>query len=169
MNSNFNEARCKALCNHYEAQCGCSRGQSGGMLPVFSGARHQYGAGLGDILRGIFRRVAPIIGPALKSTLGTFFGEASSGLNQGKSFKESFQGALKPSMRTALTSTMENFNKSEQEGSGRRRRRSPRLAAKEKGKPRPKSSTRGVYKRKKTTAGKHLKKRKLSKIQFSNF
>ncbi len=139
------------------------------MLPVFSGARHQYCAGLGDILRGIFRRVAPIIGPALKSTLGTFFGEASSGLNQGKTFKESFQGALKPSMRTALTSTMENFNKSEQGGSGRSRRRSPRLAAKRKAKARPKSRAQGVNKRKKTTSGKHLKKRKLSKIQFSNF
>ena len=35
--------------------------QSGSALPTFSGARRgQNGAGLGDILRGIFRAILPI-------------------------------------------------------------------------------------------------------------
>jgi len=151
MRSNCDDAKCRAFCEYYAAQSGAR--QHGGALPVFIGSQHQYGAGLGDILRGIFRRVAPVVGPILKSTLGTFFGEAGSSLNQGKTFKESFTDALKPSLQTAITSTMENVKKAQ--SGGRKRKR---------------TLTQRVYKRSKTSAPKlHRKKPKNRKLKFKNF
>ena len=122
MRSNYDEDKYNAFCKYYESQSG-SAGQSGGSLPVFVGTQHQYGAGLGDILRGIFRRVAPIVAPILKSTLGTFLGETSSALNDGKTYKESVTSALKPSLRTAVQSTIENVQKAQQGGSRHKRKR----------------------------------------------
>ena len=56
------------------------KNQAGGNLPVFSGARRgQYGAGLGDILRGIFRTVLPIAIRGAASFLGTTLKSHDSG------------------------------------------------------------------------------------------
>jgi hypothetical protein len=124
MKSNFDEAQCKAYCDYYAAQSGHAGRQTGGALRVFIGARHQYGAGLGDILRGIFRTVAPILGPVLKSTIGTFLGETGSALSKGQTIKESLRGALKPTAQTAIESTISNVRKArEQSGGGRKRKR----------------------------------------------
>ena len=166
---NCDEEKCKAFLNYYAAQCGCSRDQSGGSLPVFIGSQHQYGAGLGDILRGIFRREAPIIGPALKSTLGTFLGETGSAMNQGMTIKDSLRSALKPTLETAVTSTIDNIKKAHQSG-GRKRSRSLMSPRAKRSKKKNRSSARGVYKAMKSRASKTRKRKlKFNKSEFLNF
>ena len=94
------------------------KNQAGGRLPVFRG---QEGAGLGDFLRGMFRRVAPYIMPALSSAASSFITNASGGLSEGRTLKESMKGAIQPAMFSSLASVGERMRS--QEGSGRKRRR----------------------------------------------
>ena len=54
--------------------------QSGGALDPFQGARRgQYGSGLGDILRGIFRSVMPIATRGASTFLGEMTREREDG------------------------------------------------------------------------------------------
>jgi hypothetical protein len=74
-------------CAYYESQMG------GAQLRVFRGGI-QSGAGLGDILRGVFRFLVPI---ALRG-LGSFAGRTLLGAQAGKSLGEAAKAALAPSL-----------------------------------------------------------------------
>lgn len=156
LKTSYDEAKCKAFCDYYSAQCGCAHRptQVGGSIPVFAGSQHQYGAGLGDILRGIFRTVAPILMPIIKPTLRSLAASTISGMEEGKSFKDSIKGGLKPALGTAIDSTLENIQnfRAKQRGSGKR-----------------KLTGRGVYKAKKSKASKSRKKSKVYSTKFCNF
>ena len=64
--------------------------QTGGSLPVFAGEPYQYGAGLGDVLRGALKSLLPIFTP-IASRFITSTGES---LCQGRSLKESEKHAI---------------------------------------------------------------------------
>ena len=140
---NCDEERCRAFCNYYS--------QSGGSFPVFVGSRYQHGAGLGDILRGIFRTIFPIIAPIVSKTASTFISNAASGFNEGKSFKDAAKDALAPTGEALISGAMDAF-KNRQKGSGKRKR---------------------VYKPKKKPARKSKRGSSRNKIrrtsEFSNF
>ena len=78
------------------------RGQSGGGLDdirVYMGApRYQYGQGFGDVVRGIFRSVFPVLVRAGK----TLFKSSADALKEGGDVGSSFKSALKPTLRTVL-------------------------------------------------------------------
>lgn len=99
------DPRYGAYCRYYEAQ-------SGGALPVFRGGR-QSGEGLGDILRGIFRFLAPI---ALRG-ISTFAGHTLDAHQKGATFSEAAKSALNPTLRTVVGGVADQFRAS-QSGSG---------------------------------------------------
>ena len=98
------------------------RDQAGGNLPAFSGARRgQYGAGLGDILRGIFRTVLPI---AIRGA-ASFLGATLQSRDSGSSWKNAALGALPGAAQTIANEAVEklkNATAKQQEGGGHRRR-----------------------------------------------
>ena len=81
---------------------------SGG-IPVFRGARRagQYGAGIGDFFRGIFRRFLPI---AVKGA-ATFLSETVKNNREGASFKDAAKAALRPTLGATLANVGEEFMK----------------------------------------------------------
>jgi len=84
--------------------------QRGGDLPVFVGARrypYQGGAGLGDILRGLFRRVLPV---AIKG-VSSFFSGVSKAQDQGASFKDAAKSAIGPTVGALFESGKQQWNK----------------------------------------------------------
>ena len=83
--------------------------QQGGELPIFRGGQH--GAGLGDILRGILRFIAPV---ALRG-LSIFASSTISARDKGASFSDAARGATTPS----LSAMAEQFrNNPRQSGDG---------------------------------------------------
>jgi len=147
--------------------------QAGGSLPAFAGARRgQFGSGLGDILRGIFRTIFPVAA----SGVSTFVNETLRAKNAGGSWGTSLKSALAPTAQNVLSNTLEKLQASSQPQSGgganrrqrRRRRRSrKRLHAESSSE----VSKKLGYKRKNSfgppqnTEKKHLFKR----IKFLNF
>jgi hypothetical protein len=90
------------------------RSQSGGEIPVFRGGR-QSGEGLGDILRGIFRFIAPI---ALRG-FSTFAGHTLDAHQKGASLKDAAKSALNPTLNSVTTGIAEQFRgRQQQTGSG---------------------------------------------------
>jgi hypothetical protein len=87
------------------------QGQLGGSLPVFKGGRHdQDGAGLGSILSGIFRRVAPIAlhvarkaAPIAVRGLTSFAKNTLSAHQQGVPLDEAAKAALLPALGDAAS------------------------------------------------------------------
>lgn len=78
---------------------GAQRGEGLDDIRVYTGApRYQYGQGFGDVLRGIFRTVMPVVVRAGK----TLFKTSAAALKDGSSIQESFKSALKPTLRTVL-------------------------------------------------------------------
>ena len=97
-----------AYCRYYQAQ-------SGGEIPVFRGGR-QSGEGLGDILRGIFRFVAPL---ALRG-ISKFAGHTLDAHQKGATLKEAAKSALTPTLNSVASGFAEQIQrgKNEQTGSG---------------------------------------------------
>ena len=131
---------------YYEAQ-------AGGSLPIFRGSKRynpQSGAGIGDVLRSVFRTVLPV---ALQG-IGTFIGETLRAKGSGANWKESARTALGPSAKNVLEgvggaiqsklATGSESSATTQAGSGRKRRRDilnheepvPKRRRKRKSKPR---------------------------------
>jgi len=76
------------------------KNQSGGSMPVFKGLpRYQSGQGIGDIFRGIWRRVVPIALNVGKAALNAFTGAQ----DEGASFKDSFKATLRPVASAAIS------------------------------------------------------------------
>ena len=71
------------------------RAQRGGEIPVFRGG--QSGAGLGDILRGIFRFLTPL---ALRG-VQAFAGSALASTRAGMSMAEAAKSAIRPALAAA--------------------------------------------------------------------
>ena len=71
------------------------RAQRGGEIPVFRGG--QSGAGLGDILRGIFRFLTPL---ALRG-VQAFAGNAPASTRAGMSMAEAARSAIRPALVAA--------------------------------------------------------------------
>ena len=99
------------------------RDQAGGNLPAFSGARRgQYGAGLGDILRGIFRTILPI---AIRGA-ASFLGATLQSRDSGSSWRNAAMSALPGTAQTIANEAVEklkNVTAKQQEGGGRRKGR----------------------------------------------
>jgi hypothetical protein len=62
-----------AYCRYYESQ-------RGGEIPVFRGGLQQSGAGLGDVLRGIFRWLAPAALRGIRTFAGSTLAATQAGL-----------------------------------------------------------------------------------------
>jgi hypothetical protein len=106
--SKFAMDRSAAYCRYYHAQ-------SGGEIPVFRGGR-QSGEGLGDILRGIFRFIAPL---ALRG-ISAFAGHTLDAHQKGATLKDAAKSALTPTLNSVASGFAERFNRgtNEQTGSG---------------------------------------------------
>ena len=72
--------------------------QLGGQLPVYRGGL-QSGEGIGDILRGIFRFIAPI---ALRG-ISTFAGQTIDAHQRGASLKDAAKAALNPTLNSVVS------------------------------------------------------------------
>jgi hypothetical protein len=107
--------RSAAYCRYYHAQ-------SGGEIPVFRGGR-QSGEGLGDILRGIFRFIAPL---ALRG-ISAFAGHTLDAHQKGATLKDAAKSALTPTLNSVASGFAEQFNRgrNEQTGSGMAVRHQP--------------------------------------------
>jgi hypothetical protein len=166
----------KAFCRYY-------RDQIGGALPVFHGS-DQYGDGLGDILRGVFRFLVPIA----KSAASKFITSTSSGLDIGQSLGQAAKSAILPTIGEAVWNVgkealarhkgMESADQhirkwtpqlapppydekgpADQKGTGNRRRKRRRTATKKVSRKRRKSSKVTTRKRKRVYKGKPRAKR----------
>jgi hypothetical protein len=74
-------------CRYYDSQ-------RGGQIPVFRGGLQQSGAGLGDILRGIFRFLMPV---ALRG-IQTFTGNTLAGAQAGMPLAAAAKAAIMPTI-----------------------------------------------------------------------
>lgn len=145
--------------------------QSGGALPAFTGARRgQYGAGLGDIFRGIFRTLFPIAAHGANAFLNETLRAKESGNG---SWSEAAKSAISPTAHSILTSTLNTIrNGAQQSGGGRTRRR--RRRARIGGSSAPGSGQAAIrhkrrgYKRRHGGSKGH-KRRHQKKIKFLNF
>lgn len=105
--------------HYYSAQYGA------GSLDVFRGARRgQFGDGLGDILRGIFRTMLPVAAHGATS----FLGELAKEHSEGRSLKESAINALKPAAARMVGDVNKRMNRKrkrtiKQKGGSSKRRR----------------------------------------------
>jgi hypothetical protein len=77
----------KLYCSYYHNQLG-------GALPVFQGSSVQYGDGLGDILKGVFRFFLPIA----SSVASKFITTTAHGLESGSSLKDAAKSAILPTV-----------------------------------------------------------------------
>lgn len=85
--------------SHTNAYCTYYRRQIGGEIPIFRGGQH--GAGLGDILRGVLRFLAPI---ALRG-ISTFAGNMVQARDKGAGWADAAKSSVGPtlgSMRDAF-------------------------------------------------------------------
>ena len=136
--------------------------QSGGQLPVFRGSRHeQDGAGLGDILRTIFRVAMPIArraAPILMKGATTFAKSAMRAHQEGIPLGEALKQSIAPAVSDATGVALKQF------GGRRKRAATKRKAASLVGcgdgaTPKKRRRT----KRRKTQAGGKSKKRRTAK------
>ena len=164
--------------------CRFYQNQIGGALPVFRGAPDQYGDGLGDILKGVFRFLLPIA----TSAASKFITTTSKNLDTGHTLKEAAKAAILPTVGEAIFAGgkealarhrgMQSADQNiqlwqpgkvvDQTGKGRKSRKRRKTTTKGKRKPRkaPKKTTsrkrKRVYKRKPAAA-------KRSRILPTNF
>lgn len=88
--------------------------QQGGDFPVFQGARYvQYGSGFGDILRGIFRNILPVVARGA----ATFLGGLVENRDQGANWSTAAKSALLPTAQAMMAQTSNQLAQSQQ-GSG---------------------------------------------------
>ena len=122
MQTRSTEALSHAYSSFYQGLA--SGSQRGGNVPVFKGARYQYGDGLGTIFRGFLRSVIPIVAPVAALAAAHFAFETISGLRQGKKLSAAARAALKPAGETLVTGALATLNPPKtfgQKGSGRKR------------------------------------------------
>ena len=91
--------------------------QKGGEFPVFKGSRYmQYGSGFGDILRGIFRRILPVVSKGAV----TFLGDLLQNHSQTGSWSDAAKSSIVPAAKAALNQAAEEIS---QTGSGKKKRK----------------------------------------------
>lgn len=95
------------------------RAQRGGSLPIFQGInnRYQTGQGFGDVFRGIWRTVLPVVLSGAKAFLGAF-GDAQA---QGSSIRDSLKASIAPTALASMQAASDKLLKKSQEGHGRKR------------------------------------------------
>ncbi len=167
-------------CKYYQNQRGGGslpvfRGYGG--IPVFRGDAVQQGKGLGDILKAVARFLIPIVSPIFGSAASSFITSTSSGINEGKSLKESAKAAISPTLSAGLSAAgdvaMARLG-GKQGGSGRKRRKKSKGPKAKKPKVQ-KGGKRKVKKRKSPKRGSALYKakktrgRKVTRILPTNF
>lgn len=130
--------------------------QYGGFLPAYAGASHQYGFGLGDVLRGVIRTVVPFIWPVAKEALKGFALETARNLDLRKPLGESMKGALMPGLKCGLGGLATELNRQRHEAEARGRQEHQQSGEGKRGQKRRRKHG-GVYKAKKHKA----KRRKL--------
>ena len=101
--------------------------QSGGAMPVFMGARHQRGHGIGNFFSGLKRVAIPLLKrgaqfllPRLFKTGREIASDVASGTKIKDALKERVPGAAKEAARDAINEASQHFFS--QSGSGLRRR-----------------------------------------------
>lgn len=158
------DERAEAYVRHWSAQ------QHGGSsFPVFRGSRHmayQEGAGIGDILRGIFRFLAPV---ALRG-LSSFAGNTLRAHQKGATLGEAAKSSILPALGDAAQGVMERFSQPGQEGGGKRKRRAGGRATggskkKRQRRGKAKTSTAGGYKKRRQPGGEKSKRKSAAKNQ----
>ena len=106
----------------YEAYYGA---QAGDGLSIFVGKRHIEGDGLGSMLGGLFKAVAPALKSVGKSALKSI-GRGAIGVAKdalaGKDFKESAIDGLKEAGEEILDSTLDNIPSRKRKAPSRRNR-----------------------------------------------
>ena len=85
--------------------------QYGGFIAPYSGSKYQYGFGLGDILRGVFRTIVPYLLPLASNALHGFLGSFTQSMDQGKSIKEAAKTGLLPAAKSAIQSYARTANR----------------------------------------------------------
>jgi len=164
--------------------------QAGGQLPTFNGARRgQYGAGLGDILKGIWRTIFPIAARGAS----TFLSETLRAKDSGSDWAAAAKSAIAPMARNVGASVIEKIASAStasasipttqpqavpmlsapppnpnppQSGSGRRRRRKKYNLRNSDQSQCGSGSHRQGYKRRKSSGKKHSQSKR---IKFLNF
>ena len=148
-------------CKYYQSQSGGGslpvfRGYGG--IPVFRGDVVQQGKGLGDILRAVARFLIPIVSPIFGSAASSFITNTSSGINEGKSLKDSAKAAISPTLSAGLSAAgdVAMARLGRQGGSGRKRRKKNSKGPKAKKPKVQKGGKRKVKKRKSPKRGSAL-------------
>ena len=103
--------------------------QRGGEFPVFRGARYvQYGSGFGDIFRGIFRHILPIVVQGASS----FFGNLMQSREKGATWGQAAKSSIAPTAHSVLTEAANQIQPKQdsaegesqkQAGSGKRKKK----------------------------------------------
>lgn len=89
--------------------------------PIFVGSG-QNGRGLGDILKSIWRFIAPVAARGAS----TFLGEMVKGHDAGGDWKSAAKSALAPAATEALSQAVGSIPKPAQSGNGRKRKGKPK-------------------------------------------
>lgn len=93
------------------------KGQNGGQLSAFEGARrNQVGGSIGGILSGLFRRLWPIAARGAS----TFLNETLAARDSGKGWGDAAKSAVSPTFSNVLENAAKSVS---QQGTGRRRRK----------------------------------------------
>jgi hypothetical protein len=85
--------------------------QRGSGFPIYMGAPYMRGGGFGDVLRGLFRRIVPVIAKNASSFLSGF----TQGNDRGLSLKEAAKEAVRPALSTTVKSGIEEWNRFQEE------------------------------------------------------
>ncbi|KAF0154025.1 MAG: hypothetical protein FD188_3310 [Ignavibacteria bacterium] len=106
--------------------------QRGGEYPVYRGTRYiQYGSGFGDVLRGFFRNVLPVVARGA----ATFFGNMVNKRDEGSNWATAAKAAIAPTAMSVVSEAAkkiqekleekkeEKKEEAEQKGQGRRGRK----------------------------------------------
>ena len=155
------------------------RAQAGGNLPAYHGVRRggQYGTGLGDILRNIWRTIFPIAARGASTFLNETLKARDTGASSG--WAAAAKAAIAPTAQTVLSQALDKVasaaagpKPAEQKGTGKRRKRrakhrKPPLPEPQFGGGRRKKHYAG-YKRPQS-GGTKRRKKKSKKIKFLNF
>ena len=108
-----------------DSQYKCFYEQSGGSIPVFSGAKYQRGHGIGSILSGVMKMALPVLKKGAltlgKTTLSTGMNIARDKL-AGKSLQQSFQDNLKIAGSDLVSRAMNSFSQPRKRQAPPRRR-----------------------------------------------
>ena len=97
-----NHPQVRAYCDHYLRQSK----HRGGAIPYFKGAEHQHGSGIGSVLTGIGRTILPSLAPVVLDGATSLIGYTIGGLEAGQNIGDALLGALAPTGKALLGSTI---------------------------------------------------------------